>query len=229
MAFKEYGEQRWPSLDAKCCGVLKYTCGVTFPTGPVDIDLPYTDHFQLCRGEKGHVKESTNRFICIPCSRKGNWCELCADAVNFGDDFDAVIFGRPTSEADKDQESGQEEIDVHEEHVDVYMGPPSPSSSPPPTPPPPKNEAPDLLHHLLDMGFAPVRAAKAASQHGDISSALGWLDEHKDDPDIDDDPNRVIDPVVLGGIFLSMYFGQCILVNVFTSMYSRPCIFVNLF
>ena len=42
-----------------------------------------------------------------------------------------------------------------------------------------------LLSELVEMGFSDVRARKAIVHGKNIEGALAWLDEHQDDPDID--------------------------------------------
>ena len=42
-----------------------------------------------------------------------------------------------------------------------------------------------LLSELVDMGFSEVRARKAIVHGKSLEGALSWIDEHQDDPDID--------------------------------------------
>lgn len=42
-----------------------------------------------------------------------------------------------------------------------------------------------VLENLLDMGFTDVRARKAIIHGRDLEGALAWLNDHQDDPDID--------------------------------------------
>lgn len=49
--------------------------------------------------------------------------------------------------------------------------------------PVPVNE--ELLSQMLEMGFVDVRARKALVHGGSLEGAMAWIDQHQDDPDID--------------------------------------------
>ena len=200
--FKEYGERLFPSQESNCCGTLNFKCGVIFPGS--------SQRYTLCIGPdgRGHQKESTNRFLCLECKDQKNWCELCAEDLNFNDDWDAL------GAVAADQEETND--DLMGESDDEEKDDPSSSSS--------------LHQRLLDMGFGSVRARKAFMQTGDdMDAALGWLEEHKDDVDLDYDVEAVIDPKSLGGQYFFFHICQYILGHVFLSMYFYPRIFVSVF
>jgi len=50
----------------------------------------------------------------------------------------------------------------------------------------PRRNDPMLLNSLLEMGFPENRAKKAVNNNADLESAITWLEQHENDPDIDD-------------------------------------------